>query len=139
MMISIGDKNFIESNYIVEIFKVSGTRSAIIKHTAAQSGMVIDATDGRRIRSIIKLKSKHIVLSALRAETLESRYRNIIAPGPPGIGDNSSREHKNNAANESKPSEFVNQRIEPDRRHFSYTLHVPERRSGVDRRRKDGR
>jgi len=138
-MISIGDKNFIESNYIVEIAKVSGTRAAIIKHTAAQSGMLIDATDGRRIRSIIKLKSNHIVLSALRAETLESRYRNFSAPAPPGINDTSSRKHRNNAAHESEPSGFVNHRIEPDRRHFSYTLHVPERRSGVDRRRKDRR
>jgi hypothetical protein len=139
MMISIGDKNFIETNYIVEILKVSGTRAAIIKRTAAQSGMLIDATDGRRIRSIIKLKSKHIVLSALRAETLESRYRDIVAPAPPGVSDILSRKHKDHAANESKPSEFVNHRIETDRRRFSYTHYVPERRSGVDRRRKDRR
>lgn len=139
MMISIGDKNFIESDYIVNIFKVSGTRAAIIKRTAAQSGMLIDATEGRRIRSIIKLKSRHIVLSALRAETLESRYRNINAPAPPGISDTASRKHIINAANESKPSEFVNHRIEPERRRFSYTHHVPERRSGVDRRGRDRR
>ena len=101
--------------------------------------MLIDATDGRRIRSIIKLKSKHIDLSALRAETLKSRFRNIILPTAPGNGDILSRNHKNKDANESKPSEFVNHRIEPDRRRFSYTHHVPERRSGVGRRSKDRR
>jgi len=68
MMISIGHKHFIESDNIVEILKASDARSAKIKHPAAESGRLIDATDGRRIRSIIQLKSKHIVLSALGVE-----------------------------------------------------------------------
>ena len=46
---------------------------------------------------------------------------------------------KNNNADESKPSEIDDRRIEPDRRRFSYTRYIPERRSGVDRRNKDRR
>ena len=73
MMISIGHKHFIEANYIVAILKASDTRAAIITLAAAGSGMLVNATGGRRIRSIIKLKGKQIVLSSLGAETLKSR------------------------------------------------------------------
>ena len=139
MMISIGGKHFIESDFIVEILKASDTRAARITHTAAESGRLINATDGKRIRSIIKLKSKHTALSALKAESLKSRLGNVTLPPAPKKSDILSCKHKNNDANESKPSEFNNQRIEPDRRCFSYTHHIPERRSGVERRSKDRR
>jgi hypothetical protein len=46
---------------------------------------------------------------------------------------------KNNNADESKPSEIDDRRVEPDRRRFSYTHHIPERRSGVDRRSEEHR
>jgi len=134
MMISIGYKHFIESDYIVEILKASGRRADRITRTAAESGMLIKASGGRRVRSIIKLKSKHIVLSAMGTETLKSRSGNIIFPSAAGNIDILSRKHKNNCANESKPSEFDNRRIVTDRRRFSYTDHIPERRNGVKRR-----
>ena len=130
-MISIGDKNFIESDYIVEILKASDPRAARITHTAAESGMLINAAGGRRIRSIIKLKSKHIFL--------RSRIGNVTLPPAPKKSEILSCKHKNNDANESNSSEYNNQRIEPDRRRFSYTHHIPERRSGVERRSKDRR
>ena len=137
MMISVGHKHFIESDYIVEILKVSDSRAVRIRHSAAESGMLINATGGRKIRSIIKLKGKHIVLSALGAETLKSMLGNNTLPSAPRKSDRLSRRHKNNDTNESKSSEFDDQRIGPDRRRFSYTRHIPERRSGVERRGKD--
>jgi len=139
MMISIGGKHFIESKYIVEILNVSDTRAAIIARTAAQSGRLINATGGRRIRSIIRLKSKHTALSALRAENLKSRLGNSLISSVSKNNDEFSRKTKNNYANETKPSESNNQRVEPDRRRFSYTHHIPERRGGVKRRSKDRR
>ena len=101
--------------------------------------MLINAAGGRKVRSIIKLKSKHIVLSALRAETLKSRLGNNIIFSVPGNSDMVDRRQKSNDANKSKRSEFNNRRIETDRRRFSYTHHIPERRSGIDRRSKDRR
>jgi len=44
--------------------------------------------------------------------------------------------HKKAPARESKPADIDDRRIEPDRRNFSYTYHIPERRSGTERRRK---
>jgi regulator of extracellular matrix RemA (YlzA/DUF370 family) len=140
MMISIGYKHFIESGYIVEILNPNRLRATKMMHTAAESGMLINATSGRRIRSIIKLKSRHIVLSALGVETLKSRLgKSPVLPSAPRNIDILRLKQKKNDASESKPSEFENRRIELDRRHFSYTYYLPERRSGVERRSKNGK
>jgi len=71
MIIAIGNKHFLETEYIVEILKPVDRRANMITHTAAGRGRLINATGGERIRSIIKLKSKHIVLSALEVKTLK--------------------------------------------------------------------
>lgn len=139
MMISIGDKHFIESEYIVEILKATDTRAAEIKHIATERGMVINVASGKRIRSVVKLKSKHIVLSALEAKTLSSRLANVILPAGPDNSAVKKRKHKKPHGDEPKLYEFYEQRIGPDRRRFSYTHHIPERRSGVDRRSKSRR
>jgi regulator of extracellular matrix RemA (YlzA/DUF370 family) len=138
MMISIGQKHFIESEYIVEILRAVNFRRDRTAHTAAESAMLIDATGGRSVKSIIRLKSNHIVLSSLGADTLKSRLEKDIHL--PGSGKRAllRRNQKKRHPRESKPCDFNDRRIEPDRRHFSYTLVVPERRSGTERRNKNG-
>ena len=135
-MISIGQKHFIESEYIVEILSVVDCRRDKAAHTAAETGMLIDATAGKRAKSIVKLKSKHIVLSSLRAETLKSRLEKKFCLSASRKRDLLRRKHQKKYPNDSRSSEYDDRRIEPDRRHFSYTLHVPERRSGTERRKK---
>lgn len=139
MMISIGNKHFIESKYIVEILGAMDTQRDRTKHRAAASGMLIDATGGRRAKSIIKLKSRHVVLSALAAETLKSRLEKNTHSALSGKRPKSRHNHKKKYLRESKPSEFDDRRLEPDRRRFSYTQYVPERRSGIERRAKNGK
>ena len=138
-MICIGDRHFIESEYIVEILRAVGVRRDRITRSAAATGLLIDATAGRRIKSIIKLKSRHIVLSALEVETLKARLGNFKLSSAPGQSDIFRPESKKKYSRESKPSESDNRRMEPDRRHFSYTLHIPERRCGAERRKKNGK
>ena len=58
MMISVGYKHFIESNYIVEILEASNARAGSKTHPAAKSGMLINAAGGRRIRSIIQIEEQ---------------------------------------------------------------------------------
>jgi regulator of extracellular matrix RemA (YlzA/DUF370 family) len=139
MMISIGDRHFIASEYIVEILRATDTRADPIRHAAAESGMLIDAAGGKNIRSIIRLKSRHIVLSALEAESLRSKLKVIRVPAAPADKDAAGRKRQKRPVAEPKPAEFKEQRIEPDRRRFSYTHYIPERRSGVERRRKKRR
>jgi regulator of extracellular matrix RemA (YlzA/DUF370 family) len=134
MMISIGYKHFIESENIVELLKPNRLRATKMIQTAAEDGVLINATSGRKIRSIIKLKSKHIVLCALGMESLKSRLGNIILPQAPGNRDILRLKPKKNYESKTKPSKCDDRRSEPDRRHFSYSYHFPERRNGIARR-----
>jgi hypothetical protein len=45
-----------------------------LKNEARDEKRLIDATHGRRTRSIIVMDSNHIVLSAIQAETISQRY-----------------------------------------------------------------
>jgi regulator of extracellular matrix RemA (YlzA/DUF370 family) len=45
-----------------------------LKDEAKDERRLIDATHGRRTRSIIIMDSNHIVLSAIQAETISQRY-----------------------------------------------------------------
>jgi regulator of extracellular matrix RemA (YlzA/DUF370 family) len=48
-----------------------------LKDEARKDRRLIDATHGRRTRSIIVLDSNHIVLSAILAETISQRYAQL--------------------------------------------------------------
>jgi len=136
MMIAVGKKHFIDSDYIVEILHPVDSRANIILHAAAGNGRLINATGGHRVRSIIKLKSKYIVLSALEVKTLQSKIKRTALSAGSRNRVRLRPKHKKTPAGEPKSSEMGERRIEPDRRNFSYTCHIPERRSGTERRRK---
>jgi hypothetical protein len=48
-----------------------------LKNEARDEKRLIDATHGRRTRSIIVMDSNHIVLSAIQAETISQRYSTL--------------------------------------------------------------
>ena len=157
MMISIGHKSFLESSCIDEILDPHGPRPARLKRLAAEVGMLISATEGKRAKSMIKLKTRHIVLSALEPETLRSKLRR--ARSSPAYADDyeaterigENVEENNLRAGAGNRSTWISKSVpvsiaccdEPDRRsgierrRFSYTCHIPERRSGADRRRSE--
>ena len=56
MMISVGHKNFIGKNSIVAIMKSDSTHARKIKREAAEDRMLINAANGKKIRSLIVLK-----------------------------------------------------------------------------------
>ena len=78
MMLSIGHNNFVEKNSIVAIMKSDSTYARKIERGAAEDRMLINATNGKKIRSLIVLKSNHIVLSSLHPNTLKSRIMDFI-------------------------------------------------------------
>jgi hypothetical protein len=130
MMISVGNKYYIEAEHVVEILEAGDMRAEGLVHAADSSGKLINATGGAKTRSIVKLKSKHIVLTTFRVKTIKSRL-GLLNPasaaekgGVPGCAHPAK----------SNPSESDDRRWEPDRRRFSYTDYFPERRSGSERR-----
>ncbi|MDO5649244.1 MAG: DUF370 domain-containing protein [Gallicola sp.] len=87
-LVNIGFGNFVSLQRVVSII---GPDSAPLKRMiqrARDEGKIIDATFGRKTRSIINLDSDQIVLSALQPETLVAR----IDPK-----NNEENEEENNA------------------------------------------
>ena len=136
MMIAVGNKHFINSDYIIEILYPVDRRANKMARTAAGTRRLINAAGGDRTRSVIKLKSKFTVLSALEVKTLKSKIKRTRLPTKSSNGTGLRPKNKKTSARGSKPFEVENRRIGPDRRKFSYTCHIPERRSGAERRRK---
>ena len=72
-LINVGYGNFISSGRIIAII---GPESAPVKRIiqeAKEERRLIDATYGRRTRSVIVTDSDHVILSAIQTETLANR------------------------------------------------------------------
>ncbi|MDD6344771.1 MAG: DUF370 domain-containing protein [Oscillospiraceae bacterium] len=73
MLINIGYGNMISSNRIVSVVSPESAPVKRLVQEARDSGMVIDATYGRRTRAVIVMDSGHIVLSSLVTDTVAQR------------------------------------------------------------------
>jgi hypothetical protein len=73
-LLNIGFGNFVVSNRVIAIVNPSSSPMRRLREDARQSGRLIDATQGRKTRSIIVADSNHVVLSAIQAETISQRY-----------------------------------------------------------------
>jgi regulator of extracellular matrix RemA (YlzA/DUF370 family) len=72
-LISIGFGNVVASEKIVAIITPGSSPVRRLKDEARQKGKLVDATQGRRTRSMIVMDSDHVVLSAIGAETITQR------------------------------------------------------------------
>ena len=73
MMILVGYENFVNSSFMVAILKPDSSPLKKLRRKAENERMLINATSGRKARSLIVMKSNHIILSALQPETLKQR------------------------------------------------------------------
>ena len=71
--VGIGFKSLINSNRIVAVVSPDSAPVKRIITDARQNGMLIDATYGRKTRSVIIMDSRHVVLSLIGTETIGSR------------------------------------------------------------------
>jgi len=72
-LISIGFGNVVASEKIVAIITPGSSPVRRLKDEARQKGKLVDATQGRRTRSLLVMDSDHVVLSAIGAETISQR------------------------------------------------------------------
>jgi len=72
-LLNIGFGNTVVVSRVVAIVTVSSAPIKRLKDEAKGGGKLIDATQGRKTRSIIITDSDHIILSALQAETIAQR------------------------------------------------------------------
>ena len=72
-LINIGYGNMISSSRLVAVVSSESAPVRRIIQDARDKGMLIDATCGRRPRSVLVMDSGHVILSAVQPETLALR------------------------------------------------------------------
>jgi len=74
LLVNIGYGNMVMSSKVVAILLPESAPMRRLKDDAKERNMLIDATQGRRTRSIIITDSGHVILSAVQVETLTQRF-----------------------------------------------------------------
>lgn len=77
MFINIGFGNIISVGRVIAIINPNSLPVKRLKDEAKARGKLIDATEGRKTRSVIITDSDHVILSALQVETLMQRINEI--------------------------------------------------------------
>ena len=80
-MVSIGYGNLIAASRVVGIVSPQSSPMRRLREQASKTGKLIDATEGRRTRSILITDSDHVVLSAINPETIAARLEVDDSPG----------------------------------------------------------
>ncbi|MEI3338914.1 MAG: DUF370 domain-containing protein [Eubacterium sp.] len=74
-LLSIGFGNMVNKDKIVTIINPDSAPAKRIVQRAKETERIVDATQGRRTKSIILTDSDHVILSALQPETLSGRFQ----------------------------------------------------------------
>jgi regulator of extracellular matrix RemA (YlzA/DUF370 family) len=76
-MLNIGYGNVLVAARVIAVVSSQSAPMRRLREEASERGKLIDATQGRRTRSIVITDSDHVVLSAVNPETLAAR----LVPG----------------------------------------------------------
>lgn len=73
-LINIGFGNYVLAARVVSIVSPASSPMRRLREDARAEGRLVDATQGRRTRSIIVTDSNHIILSSIQPETISQRF-----------------------------------------------------------------
>ena len=72
-LINIGFGNLVSSDKLIAVVAPDAAPVKRIVQEAKANGMLIDATCGRKCKSVLVSESNHVVLSAVSCETIQNR------------------------------------------------------------------
>ena len=78
-LVNIGYGNMINASRIVSVVSPDAAPIKRLVQDTRGSGRLVDATGGKKTRSVIVSDSGHIILSALTAETIQGRINGLDA------------------------------------------------------------
>ncbi|MCM1192231.1 MAG: DUF370 domain-containing protein [Butyrivibrio sp.] len=88
MLIHIGFGNIVNTTKIIAIVSPDSAPVKRLVQSAKEKGMAIDATQGRRTKSVLVMENSQVVLSALLPETIAGRVQTGQEDGvQPGAED----------------------------------------------------
>ena len=78
-LVNVGFGNSVVSRRVVAIISPNAAPIKRLRDEARDQGRLIDATQGRKTRSVIITDSNHVILSAIQSETMAQRFSPDIA------------------------------------------------------------
>ena len=81
-MLNIGYGNLVLASRVIAVVSPQSSPMRRLREEASERGKLVDATQGRRTRSILVTDSDHVILSAINPETIAAR----LDPGEPAAG-----------------------------------------------------
>jgi len=72
-LLNVGYGNLVAVGRVVAVVSASSAPIRRLREEASGRGKLVDATQGRRTRSVLVTDSDHVILSALNPETLAAR------------------------------------------------------------------
>ena len=73
-LINIGFGNYVLAGRVVSIVSPASSPMKRLREDARTQGRRIDATQGRKTRSILVTDSNHVILSSIQPETISQRF-----------------------------------------------------------------
>jgi hypothetical protein len=73
-LLHIGFGNLVVADRLVAIIHPDSAPIKRLKEEAREAGRLIDATQGRKTRSILVTDSNHVLLAAIQPETIARRF-----------------------------------------------------------------
>ena len=80
-LLNIGFGNRIVAEEVIAIISPNSAPVKRMRNEAAEAGRLVDATQGRKTRSIIVMSSNHVVLSAINPDTISLRFAALNGQG----------------------------------------------------------
>lgn len=81
LLLNIGFGNTVVAQRVVAILSPNSSPMKRVKDEAKDARSLIDVTHGRKTRAIIITDSNHVILSAIQAETVASRFEALMKEG----------------------------------------------------------
>ena len=73
-LLNIGFGNVVAEEKVIAVINSDTAPMRRYREEARQAGNLVDATQGRKTRSVIITDSNHVILSAIQAETISQRF-----------------------------------------------------------------
>ncbi len=83
-IINLGFNNYVIASRVVSILNPSSSPMKRLREDAKAEGRLVDATQGRKTRSILVTDSNHVILSAIQPETISQRFLQETEPSAEG-------------------------------------------------------
>ena len=76
-LVHIGFQNYVNADRVLALIQPNSSPVRRIRERAFEDNKLVDATKGRKTRSILIMDSGHIVLSGIGHESMLPRFREV--------------------------------------------------------------